>query len=319
MPLDPQVRRYLDQVAQLGLRPVEELTPEQARSQSEQSAAALFGEPEEVGSIEDLEVEGVPVRSYTPAAVPPDGGRLPLAVFLHGGGWVVGSLDMYDGVCQFLANHVPCRVVSVGYRLAPEHPFPAALDDSWAVTQWAFGQAGRVAVVGDSAGGNLAAVMALRARDAGLPLAFQLLIYPVTDNNFDTASYSANATGMGLTQLAMRWYWDKYLAGSDGGHPDASPLRAADLSGAAPALVIVCEYDPLRDEGVAYAERLKEAGVTASLSEYEGMIHGVLRMGALIDRSHAVLAESAEALRRALGGEPPRPGGQSQAPDQGTL
>jgi acetyl esterase len=302
MPLDPQVRRYLEQMQELGLRPVEELTPQQARAQSEQSAAALFGEPEEVGSIEELEVGGVPVRSYTPLGAPVSGGDLPLVVFLHGGGWVIGSLDMYDGVCSFLANRVPCRVVSVGYRLAPEHPFPAAVDDSWAVTRWAFGQAGRVAVVGDSAGGTLAAVMALRARDAGLPLAFQLLIYPVTDHSFDTASYSANATGMGLTLAAMRWYWDQYLAGSDGAHPDASPLRAADLAGAAPALVIVCEYDPLRDEGVAYAKRLKEAGVAVRLSEYEGMIHGFLRMGALIDRSQAVLDESAAALRQALGG-----------------
>jgi acetyl esterase len=317
MPLDPQVRRHLDQVRELGLRPVEELSAEQARAQSEQSSAALFGEPEQVASIEDLGVDGVPVRLYTPTAAPADGGELPLVVFLHGGGWVIGSLDMYDGVCCFLANHVPCRVVSAGYRLAPEHPFPAALDDSWAVTRWAFGQADRVAVAGDSAGGNLAAVMALRARDAGLPLAFQLLVYPVTEHRFDTTSYSANGTGMGLTQLAMRWYWNHYLGGSDGAHPDASPLRASNLSGVAPALVVVCEYDPLRDEGVAYAERLREAGVPVRLSEYEGMIHGFLRMRALIDRSQTVLEESAEALRGALRLQAPGQGGQPQAPGPG--
>jgi acetyl esterase len=301
MPLDPQVQRHLQQAQELGLPPVQELSPQEARARSEQDTRALFGEVEEVASIADFEVDGVPVRSYTPSA---SGGELPLVVFLHGGGWVVGSLESYDGVCRALANRVPCRVVSVDYRLAPEHPFPAAVDDSWTVTRWAFGQSSRVAVAGDSAGGNLAAVMALRARDAGLPLSFQLLIYPVTEHRFDTASYAANATGMGLTQAGMRWYWDHYLAGSDGSHPDASPLRAADLSGAAPALVVVCEYDPLRDEGVAYAERLREAGVAVGLSEYEGMIHGFLRMVAVIDRSQAIFDESAAALRQAFSGFP---------------
>ncbi len=297
MPLDPQVQRHLQQVQELGLPPIQDLSPEEARARSEQDAPVLFGEVEEVAAITDLEVDGVPVRSYTPAA---NGGELPLLVFLHGGGWVVGSLDSYDGVCRALANRVPCRVVSVGYRLAPEHPFPAAVEDSWAVTRWAFGQSHQVAVAGDSAGGTLAAVMTLRARDARLPLSFQLLVYPVTDHNFDTASYAANGTGRGLTQDGMRWYWNHYLAGSDGSHPDASPLRAADLSGAAPALVVVCEYDPLRDEGVAYAERLREVGVEVRLSEYEGMIHGFLRMGGVLDRSQDVLDESARALREAF-------------------
>jgi acetyl esterase len=289
MPLDPQVQRHLQRVQELGLPPVQELSPQEARARSEQDAPLLFGEVEEVATIADLEVDGVPVRSYTPTA---NGGELPLVVFLHGGGWVVGSLDSYDGVCRVLANRVPCRVVSVDYRLAPEHPFPAAVDDSWTVTRWAFGQSRRVAVAGDSAGGNLAAVMALRARDAELPLSFQLLIYPVTEHRFDTASYAANATGLGLTQAGMRWYWDNYLAGSDGSHPDASPLRAADLSGAAPALVVVCEYDPLRDEGVAYAERLREAGVAVGLSEYDG--------------TQGIFDECARALRQAFSGFPAR-------------
>jgi acetyl esterase len=144
-------------------------------------------------------------------------------------------------------------------------------------------------------------VIALRARDAGLPLAFQLLVYPVTDHSFDTASYSVNASGYGLTQQGMRWYWDHYLAGSGGEHPEASPLRAEDLSGTAPALVVVCEYDPLRDEGVAYAERLRDAGVPVRLSEYQGMIHGFFRLGSVIDRGQAVIDESAAALREALG------------------
>jgi acetyl esterase len=300
--LDPQARRHLDEMEKLGQRPVQELSPEAARAQSEANAAALAGGSEEMASTADLEVAGVRIRHYVPAGSGAQGADLPLVVFMHGGGWVVGSLDTHDGVCRALANRVPCRVVSVDYRLAPEHPFPAAVDDSWAVTRWAFEQSDRVAVAGDSAGGNLAAVMALRARDAGLPLAFQLLIYPVTDHSFDTASYSANASGFGLTQLGMRWYWDQYLGSSDGAHPDASPLRAKELSGAAPALVVVCEYDPLRDEGVAYAERLEAAGVPVRLAEYEGMIHGFFRLGSVMDRAHDVIDESALALREALSG-----------------
>jgi acetyl esterase len=296
MPLDPQAQRHLEQGQELGLPPVEELTPAEARSRSDADAARLFGEKEEVAQVTDGDVGGVSVRSYTPPAE----GDLPLAVFFHGGGWVVGSLDTYDGVCRFLANHVPCRVLSVDYRLAPEHPFPAALEDCWTVSRWALEQGSAVAVVGDSAGGNLAAAVALRARAEGLPLVFQLLIYPVLDHDFDTQSYSANATGFGLTQAAMRWYWDHYLAGTDGANPEASPLRASELSGAAPALVVVCEYDPLRDEGVAYAERLHAAGVPARLSEYPGMIHGFLRMPAVIDQGLAALDESAAALREAF-------------------
>jgi acetyl esterase/lipase len=296
MPLDPQAQRHLEQAQELGLPPVEELTPAEARSRSDADAARLFGETEDVAQVTDGDVGGVSVRSYTPAAE----GDLPLTVFFHGGGWVVGSLDTYDGVCQFLANHVPCRVLSVDYRLAPEHPFPAALEDCWTVSRWALEQGSPVAVVGDSAGGNLAAAVALRARAAGLPLVFQLLIYPVLDHDFDTQSYSANATGFGLTQAAMRWYWDQYLAGTDGANPEASPLRASELSGAAPALVVVCEYDPLRDEGAAYAERLRAAGVPVRLSEYRGMIHGFLRMPAVIDEGLAALDESAAALREAF-------------------
>jgi acetyl esterase len=157
-----------------------------------------------------------------------------------------------------------------------------------------------VAVAGDSAGGNLAAVMALRARDAGLPLAHQALVYPVIDHRFDTPSYAANADGYGLTQAGMRWYWDHYLGGADGADPDASPLRAESVAGVAPALVMVCGLDPLRDEGVAYAERLRAAGVPVEVSEYRDMIHGFLRMSAVIDRSREAQTEVGLALRAAL-------------------
>lgn len=300
MPLDPQAQRYLERMQELGAPPIEQLSPETARADAERQAAALFGPVDEVGSITDGEVDGVPVRSYLPSTTAGEGGELPLVVYLHGGGWVTGSLETVDGICRALAARVPCRVVSVDYRLAPEHRFPAAVEDAWTVTRWALEQARRVAMAGDSAGGTLAAVMAVRARDQGLPLRFQLLIYPVMERRFDTESYAANATGYGLTQAAMRWYWDHYLGGSDGSHPEASPLLTDDLSGLAPTRIVVCEYDPLRDEGVAYADRLRQAGVAVQLSEYEGMIHGFLRLGAFIDRSQDVLNESAQALRDAL-------------------
>lgn len=287
MALDPQARSYLDRMAELGLRPNEELSVEEARKRAAEAAPVLFGPKEGVDAVEDVEVAGVPVRLYTPAAG--DGERL--VVYFHGGGWVIGSLDTHDGSCRALANRSGCRVASVGYRLAPEHRFPTAVEDCWTVTRWAFDQGTAVAVAGDSAGGNLAAVMALRAREGGLPLAGQALVYPVTDRQFDTASYTRNAEGYGLTLPAMRWYWDHYLGEADGRHPESSPLRAESLAGVAPALVVVCEFDPLRDEGVAYAERLREAGVPVRLSEYEGMIHGFIRMQAVIDRSQDLLHE----------------------------
>ena len=295
MALDPQANAYLQRMAALGLAPLDQLTPEEARRQTEQNAAALFGPKEDVASVEDLEVEGVPVRLYSPS----DADGLALLVYFHGGGWVIGSLDTHDGTCRALANRAGCRVVSVDYRLAPEHRFPAAVDDCWAVTRWAFGQARAVAVAGDSAGGNLAAVVALRARDEGLPVAYQVLIYPVTDHRLDTRSYEEKAEGYGLTRASMRYFWDHYLGGADGAHPDASPLRAPSVAGVAPALVVVCEHDVLRDEGAAYAERLREAGVAVRLSEYEGMIHGFVRMAAVVDRTQDILNEVALALREA--------------------
>jgi acetyl esterase len=296
MSIDPQAKAYLDRMAALGLPPTEQQTPEEARAMAEERAGVLYGPSEDVHAVEDFEVDGVPVRLYAPFGSA-DG---PVVVYFHGGGWVIGSLDTHDGVCRALANRTGFRIASAHYRLAPEHRFPAAVDDCWTVTRWAFEQTPRVAVAGDSAGGNLAAVMALRARDAGLSLAYQALVYPVIDHRFDTASYAANAAGYGLTLAGMRWYWDQYLGGADGADPDASPLRAASLAGVAPALVVVCGLDPLRDEGVAYAERLRASGVPAKVSEYEDMIHGFLRMSAVIDRGRQVQNEVGRALRDAL-------------------
>jgi acetyl esterase len=296
MVIDPQAKAYLERMAALSLPPTEQQTPEEARAMAEERAPVLYGPGEDVHAVEDFEFDGVPVRLYA-AAGAADG---PVVVYFHGGGWVIGSLDTHDGVCRRLANRTGCRIASVHYRLAPEHPFPAAVDDCWTVTRWAFEQTPRVAVAGDSAGGNLAAVIALRARDSGLALAYQALVYPVLDHRFDTASYAANAEGYGLTLAGMRWYWDQYLGGADGAHPDASPLRAVSLAGVAPALVVVCGLDPLRDEGVAYAERLRASGVSVVVSEYRDMIHGFLRMPAVIDRSREMQDQVASALRDAL-------------------
>jgi acetyl esterase len=188
----------------------------------------------------------------------------------------------------------------VEYRLAPEHTFPAALEDCWAVTEALAAEKRPLAVGGDSAGGNLAAAVSIRARRPMLPLCLQMLIYPVTDCDLDRPSYLANAIGYGLTRNAMHWFWTHYMGTTPWNHPEASPLRAHDLVGVAPALVMVCEYDPLLDEGLAYAERLRYADVPVELIQQPGMIHGFFRMAAVIDRTSAAYDQCAAALRRAF-------------------
>jgi acetyl esterase len=242
------------------------------------------------------------VRLYRPGAEP-----APVLAYFHGGGWVLGSLETHHGVCATLAKLSGCVVCSVDYRMAPEHRFPAAVEDAWAATTWLAehadavgGRPGALAVGGDSAGGNLAAVCALRARDTGLPLALQLLVYPATDADLDRSTYREFADGYYLTRYSMGWFWDHYLPEGDRFHPDASPLRADDVGGTAPALVITVEFDPLRDEGEAYARRLEEAGVPVTLTRYDGTIHGFFRMPGVIDRANDALAEAAAALRAAF-------------------
>jgi acetyl esterase len=267
----------------------------------------------EVASVVNRTIPGpasdIPIRVYTPK-----GGAAPrpVLVFFHGGGWVIGDLETHDAPCRQLASAVPALVVAVDYRLAPEHRFPAALDDAWAATAWVSEHGAsigvdpsRIAVGGDSAGGTLTAGVTFRARERGLPLAFQLLVYPVTDHRFDTASYEACASGYGLTRAAMQWYWDLYLGPEgDGSAPEASPLRADDLAGLPPALVQTCEFDPLRDEGEAYGARLAAAGVPATVSRYDGLIHGVFRMPGTVPAAWAMLEEAAAALRAAFASAP---------------
>ena len=228
----------------------------------------------------------------------------------HGGGWIGGDLDGHEPICCNLCAGAGCVVVSVEYRLAPEHRFPAAADDCLLATRWAAEHApelnadpARMAVGGDSAGGNLAAVTAVRLRDEGGPrLAGQLLLYPVTEYHTPgTPSYQQNAEGFGLTRTAMEWFWELYLTNtSDALHPHASPLRAADMSGLPPALVITAEYDPLRDEGERYAERLRQAGVLTRLSRYDGMIHGFLGLTGMVDKADAAVTEACAWLREAF-------------------
>jgi acetyl esterase len=305
MPLDPQAQAYLDRLRELGIPGLGELPPEEARATGDEAAAAVFGPVPDV-PWEDRSLPGpageIPVRVYRPSADP-----APVLAYFHGGGWVLGSLNTHHGVCATLAQLSGCVVCSVDYRMAPEHRFPAAVEDAWAATTWLAehaaeigGRPGALAVGGDSAGGNLAAVCALKARDAGLPIALQILVYPVTDADLETSTYLEFADGYFLTKYSMHWFWNHYLPDGDRFQPDASPLRAEDVGGTAPALVLTAEFDPLRDECEAYARRLEEAGVPVTLSRYDGMIHGFFRMPAVMDKASDALAESAAALKAAF-------------------
>jgi acetyl esterase len=264
----------------------------------------------ELARIENRKIPGpageIPVRIYQPQGA----GVKPVLVYLHGGGWVIGSLDSYDATCRELAEGAGCVVVSVDYRLAPEHRYPAAPEDCHAAVKWVAGNAGslgadpkRLAVGGDSAGGNLSAVVSQMARDQGGPaIRFQLLIYPVTDADFTRRSYVDNAEGYLLTTAAMHWFWDHYLPVKERrAEPYASPLRAADLSGLPAAWVCTAEFDPLRDEGEAYAQRLQQAGVSTTLTRFDGLIHGFISMGLVAPRAQAAVDEAVAALRKGLG------------------
>ncbi|MFC6835364.1 alpha/beta hydrolase [Halomarina ordinaria] len=280
----PEIVGLLQQMGAAPLPPFWSLSPEGARQFTE----GLFptaDDPEPVAEVMDLEVteEGIPVRVY----VPEGQGPYPTLVYLHGGGWVIGDLDTYDATCRALANAADRMVVSVDYRLAPEHPFPVPLEDCYAAAEWVFDAAetmqvdtDNVAIGGDSAGGNLATAVALMARDRDGPeFARQVLVYPVTDYDFDTPSYEENADGYLLTRADMEWFWDHYLRDEvDGSHPYASPLRARDLSGLPPATVVTCGFDPLRDEGATYADRLADAGVDVNHVHYADAIHGIVQM-----------------------------------------
>ncbi len=298
MPLDPQARRLIDALSATPF-PADP-TPDERRAQTQLR---------NLRRSEDRVIPGpggpLPIRIYSFAAPQ----LLPVLVYFHGGGWVTGDLDTTDLRCRQLSDWAECIVVSVDYRLAPEHPFPAGVDDAYAATAWVGenassfgGDAARVAVGGDSAGGNLAAAVALLARDKGAPrLAFQYLAYPVIDCDLNTASYLENAEGYMLSRSGMAWYWDQYVPEvSQRGHPLASPIRAASHAGLPPALIVTAEFDPLRDEGEAYAAKLKTAGVPVELRRYDGLIHGFFNMTGAIDQAKVALMDSARSLRAAF-------------------
>jgi acetyl esterase len=305
MPLDPQAEALMKQMAAMGMPAMNTLSPVDARK-----AMAMFRQPsqEQVHKIEDRTIPGpagqIPVRVYTPAG----SGPFPVLVFFHGGGWVIGDLESHDAACRSLTNQAGCVTVAIDYRLAPEHKFPAAVDDCYAAAVWVSeharevnGDAKRVAVGGDSAGGNLAAVVSILARDRGKPpLCFQLLVYPATDAALDTYSHR-NFTEYFLTSDMVRYFYGHYLRGeADKKDPRLSPALTKDLKGLPPALVITAEFDPLRDEGEAYGEKLKSAGVPTTITRYPGMIHGFFTLANVLDQGKKAIGEASSALKKAF-------------------
>lgn len=311
MSLAPECRAVLDWIA--ANRPPYDTVPvAEARRLYREARRAVQPDPPEMASVEDRLIPGpagsIPIRAYRPLASE-ERRILPALVFFHGGGWTIGDLDTHDTLCRTLADEARCAVVAVDYRLAPEHKFPAAVDDAVSATRWVAENAEalrldpeRLAVGGDSAGGNLAEVVALTARDAGGPrIAFQLLIYPATMIDADFPSVAANGKGYALTQDLMAWFRAHYVRSPDD-HRDwrCSPLLARDLSRLPPAFVLTAEYDPLRDEGQAYAERMRGAGVEVAQVCCPGMIHGFILMGKVIPAANEAVRQCARALASAL-------------------
>jgi len=308
MALDPEIQLVVD--AMNALPPVgpDSVPVEQARAAHDAETVQLSGPGPEVASVEEVEAPGpggpIAIRCFRPAGV----GPLAVVAYAHGGGWVIGSLDGFDPLCRALANASGAIVAALDYRRAPEHPFPAPLEDVIAAVRWLSasaeslgGDPARLGVAGDSAGGNLVAVAARRLReDPEVEVRFQALIYPVTDSAVNTRSYAENAEGYGLTATGMARYWQLYLDGADGQQPDVSPLRAGDLEGLPPAYVLTVEHDVLRDEGEAYAAALERAGVPVQHARYDGAVHGFFRWLAQAALARDAVAEAGTALRAGL-------------------
>ena len=304
---DPQMQAILDQMKAAGWKPTHTLSVAEARRAFKSHVAK--GAP--VVRTVDRTIPGyggaLPVRIHWPVGA----GPFPVLVFFHGGGWVLGDLDSHDVTCRSLTNQATCATVSVDYRLAPEHKFPAAVEDAFVATRWVADHAGelgmdpaRIAVGGASAGGNLATVVSLMARERGGPaLVFQLLIYPVTDAALDTPSARAvTSDAYTLNRADMEWFWGHYLRdATDRRDPRASPALAPSLAGLPPALVITAEIDPLCDEGERYAEALTRAGVATTYTRHDGVTHGFVGMEAALDKGRTAVAECARALRQAFG------------------
>jgi acetyl esterase len=305
--LDPELRAWMEAADAERLPRLETMSVAEARLIRAAGFKKMGGVPVELGRVQELRIPGpageIAARVYANDA----GGARACLVYLHGGGFVIGDLETHEALCRALAEGSDAVVIAVDYRRAPEEKFPAAVEDAHAATVWIVENAGRlgvdarrIAVGGDSAGGTLATVVAMRCRDAGGPaLAAQVLIYPITDmSSFETHSYLEFAADYQLTRTAMQWFAGHYLANAEDGHnPEASPLLAKDLSGLPPALVISAEFDPLRDEGEAYAERLREAGVAVTAVRYPGMIHGFAAMLGVLEAGRRVVGEVGEFVR----------------------
>lgn len=311
MPLDPTYVGIRDYRVATGFTPLYTMSVDQARKADRETEATIWDwhkQPEEVFDVDIPNPAGPQsVRVYRPQSDSP----LPVLMYFFGGGWVVGSLDTSDAICRALASMVPCVIVSAGYRLAPEHPFPAAIDDCYAAVKWVADNAsqlgadgGRIGVAGDSSGGNLAAVMTLMARDDddGSPISAQVLVYPPVRVGADTESMRDNKDPMFFNAHSSAWFWNQYLAEpADGDSPLASPLNAADHSGLPAALVMTAEFCPLRDEGEAYADALSLAGVPVEYHRYTGLPHGFLAVAAVLHTARDALGLIADFLRRRLG------------------
>jgi len=304
--IDPQAREVIDYLSRLDLPPIDRMSPPEARRQYREVRAALRPPAPDLAVVRDLDAEGtsgkIRLRLYRPAD-----DVLPALIYFHGGGWVVGDLDTHDVVCRQIAAQARAAVIAVDYRLAPEHPFPAAADDAWSATTWIAKHAAelgidpkRMAVGGDSAGGGLAAVVALMARDSRkLRLTLQVLVYPGTDLIREHPSHSTYAEGYLLTTAAMKWFVAQYAPTVDMREDwRASPLLAPWVHGVAPALIIAAELDPLLDEGEAYARRLQGARVPVEYHRLDGMIHGFITMGGKVDAANKAVSMIADRLRR---------------------
>lgn len=306
MPLDPQAQAIIDLVNSSGFGEISDITPGEMREQMK--AMTALETPAAVHRVENITIPGpagdIPARLYAPEVV----GPLPVLVWYHGGGWVIGDLETHDGICRDLANAIGCVVISVDYRLAPEHPFPAAVDDAFAALAWISahaedlgGDPARLAVGGDSAGGQLAAVSAIAARDANIGLVFQLLVYPAVEREFERPSMIENSEGYLLTREAMQWFYGHYLNDpADAEDWRVTPARAKSLAGLPPAFVVTAEFDPLRDQGIAYSDALAAAGNTVTVTTYEGMFHGFFSMGLMLDRAKVAVDDATEVMRDAF-------------------
>ena len=303
--LDPQARALIDLMIEKGVPPTHTLTPAQARAFYRERRGFTQPDPPPMAEVRDLSAGAVPLRLFRP---PASAQALPVLLYLHGGGWTIGDLDTHDVLCRQLASEAGCAVVSVDYRMGPEHRFPAAVDDCVEAFDWVRAHAGelqldasRTAVGGDSAGGNLAAALCLVQREAGQPLpGFQLLIYPATDMRAVAPSHTTNGQGYMLTSDSITWYRGNYIATpAEWSDWRASPLLAASHAGLPPALVLTAGFDPLRDEGLQYANALSAAGVPTQYVCFERQIHGFVTMGRVIAEAHTAVALCGAALRRA--------------------